>query len=1038
MAAIVKSEQCFLQRIRFQHSFPIQAEVIKNDADLGEVDRRILCFAGYLLQIFGRRYFSELSQKLEKPLQVELEGISRAHYEIQAQIEVNQDFYLEQKFPITKNLVKRYCSPSVSRDEFFFLLQKGSYDTLPFIQRTILYPKSNLGVVRRLEESRSDAFYLLLKNLPKDFGADPEEKEIEQKSPPSLFLSAKLLYGSGALVYRGEVLYYSDLLGDWARISMRNKSAVDQLKETLGIEQWIRGREPEVHLIWDGISSIGVDCNQHSFQTFLIECTIKTLEESFAIEFSSSLKEYLFALLECEIVRLDIAYFCGHRLLENLDFSRFPRFSRPILLAFRTFTRMLEFFEVEKKDQALLLELILIQVRNPKLLEEKKDSLFKDNSLFAFAWKAVNTLSPLVGQSVKSGSCYSLLFFFLEDSSRERFFRLFIQLHEVFQSSIAFPIIFDFCQENKDVDGAVLQQFLSIYTQILSHFSSVDSIHAERLFLDLPLSLGSGGGLSNLLERAQQFFRFMDEYGIALDESSLPLLRDYLHKPCMNTYILFADAPDLKIDSLQATDIAGALSLLTEPLPEIIEAEDKREAIQIALELKQQYLFSNVQTFSLYFETLNQLSKGNRESFAAIESFILELETFCPSISLEDFFFLYRYQPFLKGLDRLKELKSQFLNADRECFILPQTLVQEILQTSESFPESIVPANLELQTKFRSSISQSIRLLFFAPIQPLIDYFKIAGFDFSDQVQWGSFHLITHLGQLKEVPNSSVAIYLDWEKVGEFPVLFFSFTDLGSRVSRSTRIILDVPVDEMNQVAGKRQSFFAYLNTVTSHIFKEQVEDPAPEQESVENWISCFTSLKEDVAMYNQDIDNGLLKEEHLQNLWEFLKKVKVAYRNLYLEVVHGYHPYKGEELESYDAPLLSKEHLQHTCRVFSAANKEPISLHLNLNIPMNGGKDLTYPLSFHVETASDLLGAPVEEIRKNWDSRGLPIDEVVQGKYVTLSIQYLKQTLRKTLHYPYSALSDLNTFQMYFDFHQFLLRSRLMDRKVYFFTNPY
>ena len=59
MAAIVKSEQCFLQRIRFQHSFPIQAEVIKNDADLGEVDRRILCFAGYLLQIFGRRYFSE-------------------------------------------------------------------------------------------------------------------------------------------------------------------------------------------------------------------------------------------------------------------------------------------------------------------------------------------------------------------------------------------------------------------------------------------------------------------------------------------------------------------------------------------------------------------------------------------------------------------------------------------------------------------------------------------------------------------------------------------------------------------------------------------------------------------------------------------------------------------------------------------------------------------------------------------------------------------------------------------------------------------
>ena len=549
------------------------------------------------------------------------------------------------------------------------------------------------------------------------------------------------------------------------------------------------------------------------------------------------------------------------------------------------------------------------------------------------------------------------------------------------------------------------------------------------------------------------FFYFFDQNKFISDE-----LMDFGNKQIP----LVLEELEIDDTSLSEEVVFEVLAYCFNPFIRSLTFEEKIEIKELAKMKSLQYFFSKKEKVLITLNFRKTCANSNfytvQEKTKLIDSAILEAGWNFVEFS-SNVFFLFRFQPekLIDVLGSLKTLQRIYFESNRNCFFINFSLMKEILncinQSSLALGSSC-PSD-ETRDQFIFLNTELFLTLFFPPIQPLLDMFRISGLSRDKGIRWGSLYLVTHLGWYKPVlKNHSVGVYINWDVIDGYPYLFFCFYDQKTRKGHAQSIQLNIPIQSLQ---GKnRVAFFSFFYTFSQMVFKErpdhEVSHENCELDNSQKWEECFAGLSEAIHSYEDDIRNGNLTREKIDKAWDFVFQVRVAYRNLYLnqvrqidfipdrelypwQIAKNGNIYENESLipEYWQRRLLdispyrpdpTEEFLQSIFSNIFQLNYAPEFLHLNLKIAYDEDRVEVFPIKSWVRCATDLLmGQNLDE--KNWDARAIPFQDT-DGYYITLSIDIEGGSINVPLYYPGQICKDVLRFQDYFKFHNLLLKSRV------------
>lgn len=669
-----------------------------------------------------------------------------------------------------------------------------------------------------------------------------------------------------------------------------------------------------------------------------------------------------------------------------------------------------------------------------------------------------------------------LFFFLLKNPKSELYVQLFQKLGARQEFRLSPQLIYAFCEKNPSLDEKHLSLLVQTTNSILKELEQ-RKIHyprAERFFLDPPLVLETGEKiLQEALGRIQYFFKFIPEE-LPWTDVMLKLLRKVIYHSNLKGLDLLLDFKDLKLDE---NCIAEVLALPAYPDPAL--KKEKIKAKQMVQSLSQKYGFTPAQQLSLYVEFIQQIVANQEEEIRSTSKFIVTLRDFCPGLNSFIAHSLFRYHPkvSLNLFDSLVKMKSKYNRSERNGFILDQDEYKLIMAKVEEFCDAIKINSYEHEKQLQLKIKFILEAAFFPPDQCLSDFFRITGLSMTHGIHWSQPYLETHEGQFHSVfSHSNLRVFLHWQLVAGYPVLFISFSDDESALSSFIRLdhhfgeemggprrqLVADEIQKSNSFSNNIQAeFFGYLCHLGLYIFREKATEEKiddiniPKEESRHRWVHFFSGLNDELKTYK------CLDSRIQDKIWDFGHKVKIAYRNQYLaQTLHMQPEYtpssplesaslgniytkthaRGCLLPEYMADLIhqkdcfivdiNENDVEQIRTLFSKPLEgfSPILLKeskLSISLMTNEETAQAFELHYRVKDASDVLKEDVEEINESREYfNALPLKEVKETLYVTVRIDLETRALEIPMHYPIEILSNPQDFLKRFDRQILFLKS--------------
>lgn len=1022
--------------------------------------RKVLSFASQLIEAFGARFAQQIRARLGEYAN-DYTQLYGTYQEIQEKLKAGQTAYIGDEFPQTKALLDKYRSESQGDERLFARLKQSSYAMLSFPQKILTYPHPDREIFSAINEVRDKAFRLMILKLrPQDLAPVDEKRSTTSTggSPKSWSQEeetavTQLYFGGGAFIHKNETIYFYDLIETWHQ----RTGLKDRWTGLLSVRHWV-DQPPRVLQRFSGILA-------SSFKEFLIKCSIRVLEDNLQIKlnptFSPSLEKKLTNAFQTEEIRSDVCYFTADpQKLLNLDLGSWNGRSKSLLTSFRLFFSIVERFKVAQEKHRSLLQMIVSRnEQGPQLDSQVGAEAFTATwdrfvSLFAKNWE----------ESLDHPFCWPLFLHLMQTPKREAYFKLFEHLGKRLDFVVTVRLVYDFCRQNKEIEEfpeIFVGKFGTILKEIAKNYGKIKN--SERLFFDPPLDLvAHKSQIDDALAHTVGFFDGLRS--LSKDPSTIEdiftLLRNYLLRPAPEMFILMRDLKEMKAGK-EEKFIEEVLSSPFEPLKkeELAALETARPQAKKRVEaLQKRYQFSGQQLCFIYLEFIRVILAKKEEELARTSRFIQDLSEFCPALKTTDIYFLFRYHNpmevqiresrterpvgFETVLDHLSLLRKNWAISDRgiERFIVdPRPITDSVKELVQLLAKS--GSVEEERGPFENSCHNSLLSAFFPPLQPLNDYLRVNQID-EKGVVWRSDHLATHLGQLKLIlGESSLGIYFNWMVIGNKPTLFFSFFDLSKKRAISSFQPLNVPLAEITEKETRR-AFYGLLYTLGHHVLPETPDNP-PDSKAEDipaTWISSYTGVQE-------TLDTSSVSVEHQKEIWDFLRRTKIAYRTLFLSSVvdrpfhmgisasqaaaQGHifrsHP-RGSllpefllnmEEPKYYIPDAPEEFVATLMARFSKSANERGDLGLNLTVVDKGGAEKALPILVQVQTKSDLI--PPDEASSKAHNEMAPSEDQEAGSWVTIGIE---GGVKSPLRYPPKVLADRALFQTYFDFHNLLLKA--------------
>jgi hypothetical protein len=1003
-----------------------------------------LDLASHIFETFGLRYAAHISNSLRGSPKALFDQIWRSHSEIQHNISRGTPNYTSLRFPETAKIIEQFREESRNDDKFYLLLRRWSFNWIPFPQRIFTLQEPDWKILEAVEKVRRRAFGHLVNRL----AAPEENKEAPLPQPAQIPLSEEielsaLYFRGGALIRNRVVYYFSDMVGAWSRRGHRIERA--RLLESLNYRSTVEEKaSPPLE---------SIELMQGSFPFFLAQFSVLVLAENLKTTFSLPLKNRIINIfMEDEKTRSYCSYFTAD--LERLyvmDLARMNRHSAYLILSIQLLIFFVQNYGVRGENRNLLFEMIFFRRADWKAAEvegfdkRRWDALIPDSEANEFeeGWSDYLELLDYIpgDKELKFRDPFSWPLFSLiwTHPHRKQIVLLCLMLSHQREVTLSLEAIYQFCRTNLSLfDHEAAPIFIRSYQEVLKQLEGAE--HGEKLFLDPPINLAKESThLGHAENRAKRFVELAAPYRFPRDGRYMAMVRRFIFSPCDETFTLLRDAPILGIQRMPSEAVYAILlspQALLAPgqlLPEAV----RQKAASMAARLREAHQFIELETFSLYREIIRlALEKAEDQTVGRMSQVIYELNAFCPSIERKDRYFLFLYHPDVSSAEvaSFVDLRRDWARAKNRLnrFIISGKNLAQILDPIQTFVDSLGCKcdHDEEREQFKATFRQSLVAAFFAPLQALLDYFRISNITADRGITWADRVRATHLGELKFLlAKSTVGIYFHWTIQSDKPVFFLSFFDMAENRAQSIFIPIDVSIEALLEDDNRRKAFYTFLFALSQRVLREEADRDMPEDapEGPESWALAFDGVDELFQEFSEEIKQGNLTHDQIAKMWDFIKKAKVAYRKLFLNTIEDqytcseYEPRAvaamGHIFPSHPKGALLPEALLRLQKVenfipdgtdefvsnvfrtnlFSRLTERPEGLNLNLNVM--GLEPI--PILYHVENI---------------------LESEDRIRYVTLGVA--RDGIRVPLKYPDAAFADQDIFTSYLRYHLLLLKA--------------
>ncbi len=1053
------------------------SQLPKNAAELQQLQQQNALFkkqevcsiAIQILELFGLRYANVIMSQIKEPIKRVFQQVYNSFIEIQNRLKMGESNYVSERCCQTKGVLENFPM-SANQIKLFKEIKMASYGLWPFPQTIILqYANPDLAALEKLEVERDRGFFYLIDELDPQIKVEDEKEEVPQRLPASEacikkeIAATKLYFRTGACVFKEKIVFFSDLVQMWAKLAERNEAKRTAFLERLNLKNWVEDTPNKVAEFLEFEPEERSDLL--TFQSFSARSAVVAVKSNLGLKklLPSARDELIRKFMRSERIRADLCYFSAYRaLFYNMDFRLFNRYSATLIRSFQLYFFIARNFGVPEEDLPALLNVTLFmseswkEDRLPSFGQRAKnlDISDGDKEAFRIAWEGMHQiLNKLAKREISFSNpsledeklfdhftCWNLLFFLWQHPRRDAFIQILCHFAELPNFSMTLSTVFDFCKINQEcLASDMVEFFTQKYRETIGELEE-NGVHLEDtqyLFFNppLPISQQNENVFGFVKPRTKEFIEKMAPYQFPIGEEYSHMLRKYILLPQIEKFSLLEDCQAIGANPTREL-LFEVLSKDLVPFNPEPEDQHKIAARSMTKKIQDKYQFSDVQIFSIYIEITRLITQGQADIvIGKISQAVHDLARLCPALKKEMIYFLFRYHPNVEPeqVAQLAAKRSAWAGNEMQLkrVAVSREIYADIIKQIDAFVTPLSKASTEEGPIFLVECQRALLSAFFPPLQPLMNFFRISCV-MVDGIRWGEEIWKTHEGQLKFIlKQADVGIYFHWSIWKDRPVFFMSFFNIQTRSAFSAFIPINISVTKAIPPEGQ---FWGLLSTLSQIVLKEETDkdllDDAPD--TPDSWMLAFAGAKEAI----KDFAN-------VEPLWEFFRRVKLSYRNLFLSSVAGrkldnfpsfdrFHiaaqghifsshprgsllPQSRYEIQAHpewfipDAPDGSDYSL-----LFSAVTQEPISLNLDLNTAYGN-----IPISYHVQTAEGFVGMDVK------DSKNELIADEIDGKYIILSIDGIKIPLR----YPPEAFDDKEMFSRYFDYHNLLLKS------AYYFT---
>lgn len=824
-----------------------------------------------------------------------------------------------------------------------------------------------VGALRRLSDATRS--FPMRKEEKKALRAMMEALRQEENPPfsPEMAMDiSKLLFNTVALQFKGQNVYFDQLLLRWRDGSGDNQRKGEALLAALPLRRWIE-RVPRSDAPF-APPPVG-----QSFEEYVVQCYIATLQANIGVEFSLKSRQ-LFEGLFRRGEETDLCVFTG-------DLSNFYTMKGSFhctSLQFFLFMRLA--YGVRKELHATLLEMILHRNQGwePQSLQGFQDrQLWTDvvpdfeNPYFRTAWEAWERVRRLVASPEQAAqNPYAWLFFSLLWSCQQK--NEMLGCYELLRNEGHFEpsldALYKFSWENRRRLPDHWRFFADIHREIRRR---VKLQCEEELFLTIepafnidtrPVEISQAGSL------AEGFAAAMRRYDFPAGRKYTRLLRNFILHRQWFLFTCLRDLQAIDIDVHDEVFLDAVLSKQYEEMGNVTE-EHRQWAQGKVLQWQARYAFAREELFHLYLTALRLKLRGEEACLEELEQFHSKLQQTYPDIPRIVPYVLLRFHP---PLDRSK---WESVQADRNAWIgnleiannpfPPSEVYTRITGTIEQFIESLTRSweNVELKGMFAQALNTSLRFGLFLQPQLVGDWFCItltrAG------VQWRKHSHVTQQGELKPVVGqANLRIYRRWTIVRNQPVFSFSFYHTEKRKAYSASTTLQVPPEVWEEESG---GFWRCLYYCSQMILPEG-GDGKGVQEELQRAAALGPDVQAEMVRFLQEVK--VTARRLYAASQDSLPELNLGYSTFEIAAVGNIYPShpRGSLLSEYVLGLTPfpqeafisdvRDDLVLSCRrKFAQVQQQPIPLGINLSVINEKGELEQKPIWYTVHSSHDLKG---------------------------------------------------------------------------------
>lgn len=975
-----------------------------------------------LIDLFGQRYAKEVRKKLEKPVQVLFDQSYNVFFEIQKQLLEGNRCYSQVSHPKTFEMLKKFPE-AASQLDIFHRLKEKSYSLRPFPQIAFVQNKNlDLDELRRVERQKEEGVVLLCEAL-ESMRAFSKEEEMAIE---------RVYFRGGAVVYNKEIIFFSEIVHLWGMLDHSNLDFQTRMLVQLKPREWVDDRARVIPQL------LAFGPERLTFRQFLVRCSLVGIEQHIECPLLPLARSELTAkLIDSESIRSDLSYFLADRqACFRCDFDKLQRPSAPLLRSFQLFFQLSDPILVNHRSSLLSILLHMNEIPECDGLAFRQAWSYLQRSLSAIHQQEVSFINPTpeAEELIHDSLSGELFLFYLKLPKSETFVYFLEELSRLPNFSMTLRDALDFLKAHVNTSVVERSLFIEQYNDVIEILKGNEICleNTKYLFVVPPIPF-----LGDLVfrERTNRFIeevmRFAEK-GHKDTEFSW-MLRQFIFHPQEIKFTLLHHCQEMGV-KVSKELLFEVLYKNLEPFELEPPREVYQEAMGLASRIQERYRFTESQIFSIYVEILRLILRGEGALVRKMSQVIHEIANFCPALKNDTIYFLFRYHPQIdpEEIDQFTRLRADWVkNEQLGRFVIDAEQYRPILDTITAFVEPLAAASSQKDGgKFFVEFQRALWSSFFPPLQPIVDFFRVTDVT-TDGIAWGEEIWKTHEGQLKMIlKQADIGVYFNWAIYNEQPVFFMSFFNVRSRTAHSVFLPVGKTVDEIADISIP---FWGLLIVLIQQVLREEAHQNVPkeEDENPDAWVQSFVGAKETLGNFPE-----------VTPQWDFIKQLKLNYRNLFLSAAAGR---RLEDFPSYDPLVVAS--LGHIFPSHPRGSLLPTALleleirpeffipdaslefletfrgRMDRSTPMTDfGLELrtangSFPISCRVQTVNEFVEINVEGTR---NERTPPPSEL-EGRYMILSIG---SEVHLPLRYPSEVIGDQEKFNAYFDFHNLLLKS--------------